>query len=54
MTYAANIENLKPSEGKYTLVKADICDLEKNIETLKNMKLMLLFTLQLNHMLIIV
>ena len=35
MTYAANIENLKPSEGKYTLVKADICDLEKNIETLK-------------------
>ena len=35
MTYAANIENLKPSEGKDTLVKADICDLEKNIETLK-------------------
>ena len=35
MTYAANIENLKPSEGRYTLVKADICDLQKNIETLK-------------------
>lgn len=35
MTYAANINNLKSSEGKYTLVEADICDLEKNIETLK-------------------
>ena len=35
MTYAANINNLKISEGKYTLVEADICDLEKNIETLK-------------------
>ena len=35
MTYAANINNLKPSEGKYILVEADICDLEKNIETLK-------------------
>ncbi len=35
MTYAANINNLKPSEGKYTLVEADICDLEKDIETLK-------------------
>ena len=35
MTYAANINNLKPSEGKYTLVEADICDLNKNIETLK-------------------
>ena len=35
MTYAANINNLKPSEGKFTLVEADICDLEKNIETLK-------------------
>lgn len=35
MTYAANINNLKPSEGKYILVEADICNLEKNIETLK-------------------
>ncbi len=35
MTYAANMENLKPSEGKYEFVKADICDLEKDIETLK-------------------
>ena len=35
MTYAANINNLKPSDGKFTLVEADICDLEKNIETLK-------------------
>jgi len=35
MTYAANINNLKVSEGKYTLIEADICDLEKNIETLK-------------------
>lgn len=35
MTYAANMENLTPSEGKYVFVKGDICDLEKNIETLK-------------------
>lgn len=35
MTYAANIDNLEPSNGKYTLVEADICDLEKDIETLK-------------------
>ena len=35
MTYAANIQNLAPSKGKYTLVEADICDLDKNIETLK-------------------
>lgn len=35
MTYAANINNLKPSENKYILVEADICDLEKNIETLR-------------------
>lgn len=35
MTYAANIENLKESEGKYVLVEADICDLNKDIETLK-------------------
>lgn len=35
MTYAANLDNLKESDGKYTLVKADICDLEKDIETLQ-------------------
>lgn len=35
MTYAANMNNLKPSEGKYEFVEADICDLEKDIETLK-------------------
>lgn len=35
MTYAANMENLAPSEGKYEFVKADICDLEKDIETLR-------------------
>lgn len=35
MTYAANIDNLNPSEGKYTLVEADICDLDKDVETLK-------------------
>lgn len=35
MTYAANIDNLKPSEGKYTLIEADICDLEKDVETIK-------------------
>lgn len=35
MTYAANEKNLEPSAGNYTLVKADICDLKKNIETLK-------------------
>lgn len=35
MTYAANINNLQPSEGKYILVEADICDLEKNEETLR-------------------
>ena len=35
LTYAANMENLKPSEGKYIFVKGDICNLEQNIETLK-------------------
>lgn len=35
MTYAANEKNLEPSAGNYTLVKADICDLKKIIETLK-------------------
>lgn len=35
MTYAANMENLKPSEGKYEFVKADICCLEKVKETLE-------------------
>jgi len=35
MTYAANMENLAPSEGKYEFVKEDICDLEKDVETLK-------------------
>lgn len=35
LTYAANMENLKPSDGKYIFVKGDICDLEQNIETLK-------------------
>lgn len=35
MTYAANMENLKPSEGKFEFVKADICDLEKVKETLE-------------------
>ena len=35
MTYAADMKNLEPSKGKYEFVKADICDLEKDIETLK-------------------
>lgn len=35
MTYAANMDNLKESEGKYAFVKADICDIDKDIETLK-------------------
>lgn len=35
MTYAANINNLRQSDGKYIMVEADICDLNKNIETLK-------------------
>lgn len=35
MTYAANMDNLKESDGKYTFIKGDICDIDKNIETLK-------------------
>ncbi len=35
LTYAANMENLKESEGKYIFVKGDICNLEQNLETLK-------------------
>ena len=35
LTYAANMENLKPCEGKYTFVKGDICNLEQNLETLR-------------------
>lgn len=35
LTYAGNLDNLEPSEGKYTFVKGDICDLDFNIETLK-------------------
>lgn len=35
LTYAGTLDNLKAVEGKYTFVQADICDLEKNIETLK-------------------
>lgn len=35
MTYAANMENLAHSLGKFEFVKADICDFQKNIETLK-------------------
>ena len=35
MTYAANMENLLPSKGKYIFVKADICDIKKDIDTLK-------------------
>lgn len=35
LTYAANMDNLKESEGKYIFVKGDICDLEQNIETIK-------------------
>ncbi|MEG0872462.1 MAG: dTDP-glucose 4,6-dehydratase [Clostridia bacterium] len=35
MTYAANMDNLIPSIGKYEFVKGDICDLEKDVETLK-------------------
>lgn len=35
LTYAANMKNLEPSEGKYIFVKGDICDLEQNIETIK-------------------
>ncbi len=35
LTYAANMKNLEPSEGKYIFVKGDICDLERNIEIIK-------------------
>ena len=35
LTYAANMDNLKESEGKYIFVKGDICDLSQNIETIK-------------------
>jgi len=35
MTYAADMANLELSKGKYEFVKADICDLEKDVETLK-------------------
>ena len=35
LTYAANMENLIPCKDKYIFVKGDICDLEKNLETLK-------------------
>lgn len=35
LTYAGNMENLKPCEGNYTFVKGDICDLEQNLETLR-------------------
>ena len=35
LTYAANMDNLKPSDGKYIFVKGDICDLEKDIATKK-------------------
>ncbi len=35
LTYAANMENLKPSEGKYIFVKGDICDLDFVYETLE-------------------
>lgn len=35
MTYAANMENLKPSDGKYEFVKADICDFDKVKETIQ-------------------
>ena len=36
LTYAANMDNLKPCEGKYTFIKGDICNLEQNLETLRN------------------
>ncbi len=35
MTYAANMKNLEPSEGKFEFVKADICDFNKVKETLE-------------------
>ena len=35
LTYAANMDNLKQSEGKYIFVKGDICDLDFVYETLK-------------------
>ena len=35
LTYASNMDNLKQSDGKYTFVKGDICNLEQNIDTLK-------------------
>ena len=35
LTYAANMENIKPSDGKFIFVKGDICDLEQDIDTLK-------------------
>ena len=35
LTYAANMDNLKESEGKYIFVKGDICDLDFVYETLK-------------------
>ena len=35
LTYAANMDNLKPCENKYTFMKGDICNLEQNLNTLK-------------------
>ncbi len=35
LTYAANMDNLKESDGKYIFEKGDICDLENNINVLK-------------------
>lgn len=34
MTYAADMNNLRPSEGKYIFEKGDICNLEHDIEIL--------------------
>ena len=45
LTYAANMENLKPSDGKYTFVKGDICDFENfNLEKQSEVLVKNLFT----------
>ncbi|MEG0528950.1 MAG: dTDP-glucose 4,6-dehydratase [Bacilli bacterium] len=34
LTYAGSLENLKNVEGKFTFLKEDICDFEKDLETI--------------------
>lgn len=52
LTYAGNLETCKPVEGKpnYKFVKGDIADREFIFDLFKKKNLMLLLTLQLNHM----